>query len=302
MNPQELIETLKGLLLPKRRIMTSAKLDEISAVDRPAMPDAKMVLRKRDDNEEQEPEIADESTPAGSDASHTPAGEEPMDNQPQNEVNPQIEELTKRAERAEKALSLEGEQRSIFLKMSAEEQDSFLALEDAGRAEHVAKAADAVAVVYTDHTGREFRKNDDPRLVEMAKALDAAHGEKLEAERVAKAQRTEKRAEGLKHLPGNSEEHKLLVEAVEKMEDSQQEKLLGLLSNLDASFAKAFETAGTSATPEVKSTSPEAALENLAKSLNEKEPKLTAAQAYSKALLTEEGKLLYAQLLGGSGN
>ena len=196
----------------KKRIMVKAKLLEISAVDRPAQPDAKAVLRKRDgerfeklkpspgeslkdfmarfmadekmkteypDNKQRvavamsqfkqktKKSISDELTPAGSEDNQTPAGTEDM-------TQEQIVALQKRAERAEKALSLSTAERELFNKMDASKQDLFLSLSPEGRATELAKAADSNPVVYTDSKGRQFRKNDDNRLVELAKDADEA--------------------------------------------------------------------------------------------------------------------------------
>lgn len=277
----------------KRRIMVKAKLDEISAVDKPAQPDAKMVLRKRHDGEEPINKNSDESSPADSSAPNH-AGESQSIMTPE-----QILALQKRVERAEKALKLNAAEREVFLAKSETEQDAFLQLDASLRLIEVQKAASSNPVVYTDGKGREFRKNDDPRMVELAKDADESRKERALADGRARLERVAKRAAELKHLPGEPANHVLLIEAVEKLDSAeQQDKALSVLKSLDADFAKAFERKGTTAAPVATSTA-ETKIEAIAKSLREKNPKLTEAQAYSEAMKTPEGQAAYAEHIKG---
>lgn len=320
----------------KKRIMVKAKLLEISAVDRPAQPDAKVVLRKRDEPfeklkpnagesredfmarfmgdekmKEEYPDtkqrtavamsmfgrsrtkksLSEELTPAGSEDNQTPAGTEDM-------TQEQIVALQKRAERAEKALSLSTAERELFNKMDASKQDLFLSLSPEGRATEVAKAADSNPVVYTDSKGRQFRKNDDNRLVELAKDADEARQASIAAENRSRLERISKRASDLKHLPGKDTDRVLLVEAVEKMSTEQQVAINAMLDKMNTDFAKAFSSIGTSAGPSADADSPEAQLEALAKSIKDKEPTLTDAQAYAKAAKSTAGQELYRKMRG----
>lgn len=267
-------------LKPKRRVMTKAVLDEISAVDFPAQVGAKAVLRKRNQSVESNP--ADSSAP-----NH--AGNSDM-------TPEQILALQKRADRAEKAMKLSAAEREIFLAKSSEaDQDAFLQLDETSRLVEVQKAASNNPVVYKDSKGREFRKSDDSRLVEMAKDADEARRDRARAEETSRQERISKRAAELKHLPGEASEHLLLVEAVEKMADNEHRtKVYALLNGLDAKFAEAFVRKGTTASNSEKEST-ETKLQNLAKAMRAADPKLTEAQAYAKALSTDEGKILYEQ-------
>lgn len=271
----------------KRRVMTKGVLQEISAVDRPAQSHARVVLRKRDDSD---PNLANAPLPAGAEASQLPAGQTNMTEQ-------EILALRKRAERAEAIASLSVAERELFSKMNGAQQDEFLTQSPSQRFDTVQKAANANPVVYTDKKGREFRKNDDPRLVELAKDADESRARQEASEKLQKMERIAKRAGELSHLPGKPEERTLLVEAIEKMDATQQDTLLAMLKNVDTQFAKAFETAGTRNSPAPTGGTAEAQLEALAKSVRDKEPKLTEVQAYTKALESAEGKVLYAKHL-----
>ena len=67
---------------------------------------------------------------------------------------------------------------------------------------------------------------------------------------------------------------------------------------MNTDLAKAFEEVGTSDAPApVEETSAEAKIEVLAKALRVTNPELSEAQAYAKALTTDEGMALYGQHL-----
>ena len=90
----------------------------------------------------------------------------------------------------------------------------------------------------------------------------------------------------------------LLVEAVEKMSTEQQVAINAMLDKMNTDFAKAFSSIGTSAGPSADADSPEAQLEALAKSIKDKEPTLTDAQAYAKAVKSTAGQELYRKMRG----
>ena len=214
----------------KKKIMLSARLREISAVDKPAQAPALVDIRKDETGDsplvepveapavELAPESNDgsavakndteESNPADSEAViPNPAGE----NDHMTDHNEQIETLEKRSERAEKAFGLTDADKALFVKMDESSQDAFLALTTEERATEVSneitKAAEANPVVYTSGEGIEFTKNDDSRLVEMAKQLDIVNGEKTEIAKAARLQAIAKRAESLSNLPGTADQH-----------------------------------------------------------------------------------------------
>ena len=124
------------------------------------------------------------------------------------------------------------------------------------------------------------------------------NGEKAEIAKAARLQAIAKRADSLSNLPGTTDQHILLVEAVSKMEESNQAELNNLLDTMNTNLAKAFEEVGTSDAPAaVEEISVEAQIDTLAKSFRKTNPELSEAQAYAKALTTDEGLALYGQHL-----
>lgn len=106
----------------------------------------------------------------------------------------QIADLTKRAERAERIAKMSGAHKTHFDSLTGDDAEAFLAKSASERDAIIAdvgkRAAEAVAVVYTSKTtGAVFRKNDDVRLIEMAKREDEREEkiEKAEIESLAKS-------------------------------------------------------------------------------------------------------------------
>ncbi len=236
--------------------------------------------------------LSDGSTPADPEVSNQLAGNQ------EDMTQEQIVLLQKRAERAEKALALTNAERELFNTLDTAAQDTFLALPAASRLAEIQKSKDSNPVVHTDSRGREFRKNDDPRLIEMAKDADIDRKARLESEKLARMERISKRAAGLDKLPGDEADKVLLVEAVEKLETAEQrEKAWTLLGKLNGEYAKAFTRIGTKETPVAEGTEPEQQLNAMAKSWREKNPRLTEAQAYNAIIRTPEGMALYNKYL-----
>jgi hypothetical protein len=209
----------------------------------------------------------------------------------------ELEQLQKRAERAEAILSMPEGIRKHFDGLAAADQDAFLALTADKRAESVAKAAEANAVVYTAVDGTEYRKSDDPRLVALAKQNDElVKGAAKSAADRADAEVTEL-AKSLQHLPGDLDTRKALVKSVMAIVDEDTRKsALEALKAQDAALGVAFKNAGTSSAPVVADGSAEQELDTLAKA-HAAEKGLTYAKAYSEVLKTEKGAALYAKTI-----
>tara|TARA_R110002153_G_scaffold104852_1_gene243003 strand:- start:19494 stop:20471 length:978 start_codon:yes stop_codon:yes gene_type:complete len=315
-----------------RTTMKDIRLDEISAVDRPAQPGALMSIMKRapsKDEEEDSMESEDEGddstskkpkaktkkvedgAPDTADTSKSNSGDshaDPVGNVPneavmteKNEktvdeiamVAKQLEEVTKRAERAELVSELNDAQRGIFKSLEGEAASSFLALSPEARQAEVAKAAEANAVVYTDAAGAEYRKSDDARLVDMAKAFDKEKLKREEADEKAKKGNLEKRAQELSFLPGTVDVRMSILKGIDALPVAEQGPALEALSAQNADMAKAFERAGTSLVPTTSDP-----LQSIAKSLRVANPSLSEHEAMAKALETPEGEAAYAKSLG----
>jgi hypothetical protein len=225
-----------------------------------------------------------------------------LDNGLQKEQVPMAKENEKTVEAVEKQLQesqdalaiakafgeLNDAEKSLYAKMSSDEQAAFLKMDASGRKSAVEKAAGENPVIYTSLDGDEFRKNDDPRLVKAAKRAD-------EAEKIAKAEREKredadlaKRAEdGMQNLPGDLDVKKAVLKAVDGIEDqSLREGALALLKAGNENLADAFKKMGESGEPE--SSSLEAEYEKLAEEYaKEKDVDLVTAKA---DVLTESAK------------
>lgn len=209
-------------------------------------------------------------------------------------VAKQLDELTKRAERAEKVAELNDAQRAIFTDLEVEDQDEFLGLTADQRDAQVAKAAEANAVVYTDSEGTEYRKSDDQRMVSLAKRADAERDLRVKSEEVAKAANLAKRAEGFKHIVGGVEAATLLLKGIDALPEADQAPALEALGKQEAALAEAFVRKGTS---EVSSDEGDE-LETIAKAIRVTDPTLSPEQAMVKALETPEGSVAYSKSLG----
>ncbi len=232
-------------------------------------------------------ETADTIGNVQKEASMSDKNEETVDNEA---VAKQLEDLQKRAERAEAVAQLNDAQTSIFTSLDVEKQDEFLALTPEQRNAEVAKAAEANAVVYTDSSGIEYRKNDDQRLVQLAKRADEERTLRVEAEKRQVESDLAKRATEFEHIPGNVI---AILKGIDTLEGVEKEEALTALKAQDASLGEAFKRRGTSEVPETSN-----ALEAITKRIASENPELTPEQAMAKALETPEGEKAYAESLG----
>ena len=127
----------------------------------------------------------------------------------------QIADLTKRNERLELIAKLSGAQKAHFDTLIGDAAADFLAKSTADRDLVIADIAkrhdEADKVVYLSKTSNEvYKAKDDPRLVEMAKRLDA------ESEKVEKADIRKQATELLGGMPGDDATHDLIVGALRK--------------------------------------------------------------------------------------
>lgn len=313
----------------RKNVMKEFRIDEISAVDKPAQAPAIATIMKRakkemdeDDMPEDEEAMSekerkrmkkeqeDAGVPDSADSSNNNSGDpadsvgnvhkdDSMSDQNDQTVekavhDEQVAELTKRAERAEQIADLSDAHRGVFKSLEGEQADEFLAMTAEQRDAEVSKAADADPVVYTSLAGEDFRKSDDQRLVAMAKRADETERKLVAKEAEAKAADLQKRANELEHLPGDADARLALVKAVDSLEGDDRAKAEEILKAADSGLSKAFERAGTRnvATP----GGAEAKLEQLAKRIQSEESGLSYAKAYDRALDTPEGRQFYREM------
>jgi hypothetical protein len=131
----------------------------------------------------------------------------------QNETK--IAELEKQLARLSKIAKLSGAQKSHFDTLNADDAEGFLAKSNADRDALVADIAkrneETNKIVYTSKsTGDVYRANDDARLIEMAKRMDA------QADEIEKADIRKAAAETLGKLAGGNDVHDLIIRSVKK--------------------------------------------------------------------------------------
>lgn len=191
--------------------------------------------------------------------------------------------------------SLTDAEKAHFAKLAPKEQDEFLAKSAEQRGQDLQKSADGNAVIYTSADGLEFRKSDDPRLIEMAKRADADRKLAREAQQAVVDQTFGKRAETeLSHLPGEQPVKVALLKALETISDEATRKgALELLKANNTAMQAAFAKAGTTAAPAAGATANDQ-LEVLAKKYSI-DNKVDILKARVAVLDTPEGAALYEQ-------
>lgn len=193
---------------------------------------------------------------------------------------------------------------SILATMSDVENGYHASLDDAGKAEFLAKsAADRVSiakaaevnkaaadpVIFKSADGQEFRKSDDPRLVSMAKQMDADRKELAISKAAAQNAAFAKTAnEDFKYLPGDENVRIALAKAVDGIADETLKAgALAALKAHNAKMAPAFKNVGAggqavSDTDDGSQAQADAELDALAKSIAKAEG-VDYYTAYEKA-------------------
>lgn len=182
--------------------------------------------------------------------------------------------------------SLSDADKEIFIAKSADEQTAI-----------IKNLEGANPVVYKAADGSEFRKNDDPRLVTMAKNADEnAKVAKAATEALAKADLEKRAVEFYKNSPGTPEQKGAMLKALESIENEEVRKsALESAKAGDNALAAAFVRKGhKDGTLGDASASDE--LDKLAKKHDETH-KVGYAKAYDAVIQTPEGSKLYEQLV-----
>lgn len=254
--------------LTTRRRMKKLRLDEISLVDSPAHKPARVAILKRDDVSIDTISIPDNNTMT-------------------------IEELQKRAERAEAVCALPDAQRAHFNTLSVADQDAFLA---APNRDSLIKAD---PVIYTDLDGNEYRKSVDNTVLRLVKSNDELRKRAAESEaRATRAEFVKRAGDELPHLTGTVEAKADLLAAVATLPADRQAAALEILKSKDAGMARAFETIGATGEASVSVDDGEAKLNEIAKSIRTARPELSPEKAYVAALETSEGQAILKNIRG----
>lgn len=183
-------------------------------------------------------------------------------------------------------------EKQFMSKMPEDKRKEFMDASAEERKAAMSKAGEDDPVVYKSLDGDEFRKSDDPRLVNAIKKADgAAKIAKAAEDKLAKAD-LEKRADSeLGELPGETAHKAALLKSVDDIEDEEVRKgVMGILKSKAEAFGKSdvtstFGKSGIGEQPGETMTKADAhaKLESLAKDLQKADPKLDDMDAYSKA-------------------
>lgn len=172
-----------------------------------------------------------------------------------DDVTKKLEALTKSLEKseAEKAdaiakANMTDDEKACMEGMDDEARKEFMGMSPADRAKKMKKAADANPVVYKAADGTEFRKNDDPRLVAMAKRADESEKKAAEeAEKRETSELTKRAADTLGDFSDDIAKADAKVEvlrAISKMEEGPRKALEKMLEVGGKAIKAAFQTIG----------------------------------------------------------
>ena len=198
--------------------------------------------------------------------------------------NEQIEQLTKRLEKAERFGQLTDAQKAHYNSLSETDQAEFLAKDADARDQILKNLADADPVVFTSEDGDVFRKSDDPRLVKQARQLDEERKRRKAMEEEAREQEARKRAEDLP-FAGEIDGRVALVKALDALPEDQRAMAEKVLKANAERLELAQKTIGTAEADLAADP-----IEPIAKRLREQDSNLTPEQAYAKACQTPEGE------------
>ena len=212
-----------------------------------------------------------------------------------DESKAKVAELEKANARSQSILALTAEQRAHFDALKGAEQDQFLALTAEQRADVVKNLRDANPVVFKSADGTEYRKNDDARLIKMARENDQRAVELAREQSIRKQADLEKRAaDEFKTLGGDVVVKAALLGAVEGITDATTRgKVLEALKAHDAGLGAAFQRVGTSTPANVNKRAGDR-LDELAKAYAANH-KCDLGKAYDEVIRTPEGRVLYEE-------
>lgn len=226
----------------KVRVLNRIRINEVSAVDRPAQEGARIVLLKR---------AADEGA-----AEQLPAAVTPLPEGRETEGNimepeERIQALEKKLKRAE-ALAALSDAEKAHMATLGDDAEAFLAKGADERLAIVKAATEEDPVVLVTAEGHEIRKSyadANPAVMSLAKTAQTALAEARQARTELTAADLEKRAtEELDHVPGTLATKAAVLAAIDGMEDEAiRADALAMLKAQNAAMSGAFDTVGTEA-------------------------------------------------------
>ena len=285
----------------RRNIMRKFRIGEISGVDYPCQALARAVIFKRGEPLADEGETTMLKKSLGLPESATDAEVEAAltkRNEDYAAMSAQVAELAKKA-------TLSDETRAHYdalEKMDKEKAKAFLDKDEAGRKAEVAvaKAGDETfttsdgAVISKRAVGDaafSVMKSQEARLqaqdAEIKKANEAA----------ANASFTKRATDDFGFLAGSVEDRAAILKHLSTAPEAVRKAADELLKAANATSKLAFAKAGHGGGGSPEAADANTQLKKMADNLQKADPKLTSAQAYSKAMETPEGAALYEKSL-----
>lgn len=282
--------------------------DEVSLVDRPANPGARVVLYKRSNET-----VPDAGNPAGDHVSKGKDNPMPADDAKKvadleksvADLTKSVTDLTSKLEKAEadkneaQAIAKMSDAEREYLKgIKGDDRKEFLEMTAAKRRKLVKAAEDDDEVLKV--AGQEIRKSAvGESAFEVMKAQQAQLNEQAEAIKKAAEKSemdalTKRAADEFGHLPGEAVVKAKVLKAVAGMDDETRKALDEMLKAGEEAIKGAFKTIGVRKGEVVGSA--EEKLEKMAKDKAEKDG-ITYAKAYQAVLDTPEGSNLYSKSL-----
>lgn len=297
--------------MTKRKILKDFVLTEISGVDRPAQPTAKMSIMKRAIDEankeivKSDKDLKDSIPPANPDVEKTSSGEAGIKAEPESKGEPdmlkttdegvamsEVEDLKKQLEEAQTLAKMSDAEKMYMDGMDEKMKKEFMGLTPEERKKKMemtkrddetldvdgvtisksAVGADMFAVMKSQQAALESQKAD------IAKAQ----------ERAEMAELTKRASDEFSHLSGEASEVAMLLKHVEAMPEDVKKTALAVMKSAEEMNAKAFKSQGTTLAKSVDQTAEEE-IDTLTKAYVEKNS-VDYATAYT-AVITANPEL-----------
>lgn len=166
----------------------------------------------------------------------------------------EAEELIRTAEEAQaealdvakREADMTDAEKEVYKGLDGDAKSEFLFASHDERKVTLTKALDDNPVIYKAANGDEFRKNDDPRLVKMAKDRDEERKSFLKMQAERDQERFEKRAaDELPNLPGDVKIRAEILKSVEAIQDEAvRDEAMKSLKAHNARLGKALTEVG----------------------------------------------------------
>jgi hypothetical protein len=209
-----------------------------------------------------------------------------------------VDELTKALATASAVSSMSDTQKALYTSLDGADQALFITKSASQREEAVIAKAASNPVVYTALDGTAFHKNDDTRLVNMAKRADDADEALAKAVVLTENATLAKRASSeFGNLPGEQADQVALLKAVSAIEDeATRSNVETILKSHNANLAALTSTFGTQTVAKANGDAGQE-LDTLAKAHVSANPEVGYLDAYD--LVAEANPDLYNRAVAG---